>query len=118
MSFKSSLEALFKLSGGQAMPGTDIIEQEVVTGSWATVTAPFDGYFCIQTTGDEGAVKLLEVQSFTSRLYTKCTTDTIYGRYTACFIPCRKGAGIQYCITGGPQFPTVYAYFIKTVGSS
>ena len=118
MSFKSSLEALFKLSGSQAMPSNATIEQTLELNEWTSITAPFDGYFTVLSTGDSGELSLIEIQCTSSKIYNKVTADTKYKRYGACFIPCKKGNYIQYCISTGATATTVQAYFTKTVGSS
>ena len=60
MSLKSLINALFKLSGGQAMPDISSIVNISIAGTYEYV-APDNGYVCIQTYNQASTWKRLSI---------------------------------------------------------
>lgn len=99
MSLKSLINALFKLSGGQAMPDSREIQVTSNTGT-NTFTPPADGYFVIgvSRSGDEyGYVNIWG--GINSSSTTGNTAATAYPQARA-FVPCKKGKTISYSAEG------------------
>ena len=117
MSFKSSLEALFKLSGSQAMPSNERTTQEITpSGDWLHFVAPYDGYFTVSTSGDGGNANSLEITNASSQIQYKM--PAIPPTYVGASVVCKKGDAIDVLIGGATGSSRYSGTFVKLVGQS
>ena len=105
MSLKSLINALFKLSGSQAMPSDAIYSTESYTsetaGTYNETIAPVTGYACFEVNGGDLDGRLRAILKSDNN-----TTDGIgvtfcrstQATYTS-FIPCVKGRRITHVYT-------------------
>ena len=106
MSFKSSLEALFKLSSGQAYPTNTAIQVDLSSNSY---TATQDGYLIIGANSSNGqdayvnAWGLIPMSSYGARV---CDARIA--------IPCAKGQKVDFATGGVCDIGT----FVPSKGSS
>lgn len=121
MSFKSSLEALFKLSGGQAMPGAEVIQftQQIDPDSTWDYIAPENGYITISCPPAfmwiSGRVQI------NGNFPDKFSTAPFNGNYPCFTFACKKGQTIQVAVgasNSSSDSKEIYIRFIATVGSS
>lgn len=115
---KSLLEALFKLSGGQAMPGTvySSFNQNIQPEASYSYTAPCDGYFVASVPSSYYwvAIRISGVDRF--------TMAPQHGIYESVCVPVKKGDAIS--VVCGEQRSTSATNFqitmrmYKTVGAS
>lgn len=110
MSFKSSLNALFRLSGGMAMPNVGNSIQYHPRESPYTFTAPDNGYLCAEAqsiaVGNEIVLNNANVRS----------AQTAYNGWGGrCFVPVRKGDQVTVTYTGF-NLQTAKLFFTKLVG--
>lgn len=104
MSFKETLRALFKLSGGQAMPSDSETNYEYTSGNNQSFVAPSDGYLSIGSSMD-------------SNDWSRCvmwggieTVNADNGN-SAAFSPMKKGQTKHFNVTS-----VRFVKFISTVG--
>ena len=110
MSFKSSLNALFKLSGKMAMPSiSNTITYEPRETPY-TFTAPDDGYLCAQAlaTAAENEIVLENANVRSAHM-------SYNGWGGRCFVPVHKGDQVKATYTGF-DIQTATLYFTKLVG--
>lgn len=98
MSFKTLQNALFKLSGGQAMPaeGRIVIYEGSETVENQTYTPTKNGYFCVDNYSEEPTAR-----SYIQGAILNYVTQA--GGRTAIFLPVQKGQLVGYSASGSGQ---------------
>lgn len=110
MSFKSSLNALFKLSGGQAMPN---YSSPIEHSGEGTYVAPYDGYIQVHTVaGAETDESQLTINN--TRITSLIALRS--GNWLDFIVPVHKGDNCSVNATGENSSSIVRFY--KTVGGS
>lgn len=99
MSFKSSLNALFKLSGSQAMPDSREIQVTSNTGA-NTFTPPADGYFVIGASRSGNTYGYVNIWGGINSTSTTGNTSSNAFNQARTFVPCKKGKTISYSVEG------------------
>ena len=108
MSFKSSLNALFKLSGTQAMPKW---ESFITYDAQGTYTAPYDGYIHLHGDAVHAAD---EIQLDINDDRKANLIAVIAGNWLDLVLPVRKGDRCQANISG--EGSTLSVKFYQTMG--
>ena len=115
-SLKSLLEALFKLSGSQAMPSNNIVQIGVPQGDVITeYTAPANGYVCLRVTNATQAT-ILQLETAKNRLLSLIDVEN-NAAFGGAYIPVRKGEVVSILARYGGAGDS-YALFIPIVGAS
>lgn len=108
MSFKSSLNALFKLSGTQAMPKW---ESFITYDAKGTYTAPYDGYIHLHGATDNSADEIqLDINGDRKANLISVTA----GNWLDFVLPVRKGDRCKVVISG--KGSTLRVKFYRTMG--
>ena len=110
MSLKSYLQALFKLSGSQAMPSSSVVELPLDnTDNFQSYVAPSDGFLAVLTSDADGKAECRNDSA--QFVYSRSN-----GEAAAAFIPAAKGQSLQYRLS---QIGSGYrhARFVKTGGA-
>ena len=117
MSFKSLINALFKLSGGQAMINRDDKQSITVNaiGTPVSFVAPKDGYIFVRALGAVSAAEVLVGEN-----YTVLGGSTATSTYVGISTPIKKGEQAKITIrsTQGQTISDYRAYFSALVGGS
>lgn len=116
MSLKSLINALFKLSSGQAMPSDNIVQIGVPQSSVIIdYTAPENGYVCLRVTNATQA-SILQLETTKNRLLSliDVANNAAFG---GAYIPVRKGEVVSILARYGGVGDS-YALFIPIVGST
>lgn len=113
MSLKELIRALFKLSGGQAMPSGTVVSTQTLNSESNTVVSPCDGYAWLHTSSASanGAYASL-ISSGMTHLHQAPLANHAFDAH----IPVRKGSQITAYISNFAGEKTLT--FIRIVGGA
>lgn len=109
--YKKLVNALFKLSGGQAMPEIGEIATVSVVGD-LTYTAPADGYISLSALGQTSDWKRVSLQIDVIDFLIQGTSQY----FASGWIPVKKGQSVKVSLKNGSNDVAGSLIFMKLVG--
>ena len=99
MSLKSLINALFKLSGGQAMPDSREIQVTSKTGT-NTFIPPANGYLVLGASQSGNQYGYVNIWGGINASSTTGTSSSSAFPQARAYVPCKKGKTVSYSMEG------------------